>query len=141
MIDSKKQFSYRNQIALIKEFTTIHGEIEIQVEINGQPQAFVKENEAKLGLFLDCFKEIKTDDVSVQMINSNTPVVPRQQKYAPDLYVESRGQFKSLTDMLMADIEKVRQDPAYVSQAKQVCNNVSAIVNITRLQIQMLQDK
>jgi hypothetical protein len=141
MIDSKKQFTYRNQTAVIKEFSTIHGQIEVQVEINGQQQAFIKENEAKLGLFLDCFQEIKPDDVSVQTIEPQTPVVQRPQKFAPDLYVESKGQFKSLTDILMADIEKVRKDPEYVHQAKQVCNNVSAIVNITRLQIQMLQNK
>ncbi len=143
MIDSGKTYYYRQQPAVIKSFDTVHGEIEILVELDGQPQKFIKENEAKLDLFLVCFKEVPVVDIieaEVQTNGKNLPADQRQQKYVPDLYVESKGSFKSLTDLLMADIEKVRSDPGYVNQAKQVCNNVSAIVNITKLQLQLLQN-
>jgi len=138
MIDSKKRFSYRNQTAVIKRFENIHGQIEITIDINEHEQVFIKENEGKLGLFLDCFQEIKEGDVSIQ----STGIIAQGKntdKFLPDLYIESKQNFKTLTDMLMSDIEKVRTDPSYVNQAKQVCNNVSAIVNIARLQLQLQQ--
>jgi hypothetical protein len=49
------------------------------------------------------------------------------------------SQLTEATSMTAADIERVRNTPEYVTQAKQVCNNISAIVNITRLQLQLVQ--
>lgn len=139
MANGGKTYYYRNQPAVIKSFDASHAaEIEILVEINGQPQKFIKENEAKIGLFLACFTEIPVvEEVEVQSLKQNLPATNKTM-YAPEIYVESKDRFKSLADLLMADIEKVRTDPGYVNQAKQVCNNVSAIVNITKLQMQMI---
>ena len=139
MIDSGKTYYYREQPAVIKSFENRGAEFEILVEIFGEPQIFAKENEEKIGLFLSCFKEVPVAGQTVdETINDAVPV--RQQKYVPNLYVESKGAFSSLTAILLADIDKVRQNPEYVNQAKQVCNNVSAIVNITKLQLQLLQN-
>lgn len=141
MASSGKTFYYRNQPAVIKSFDASHpGEIEILVEISGEPQRFVKENEEKISLFLACFKEIPViEEVEVETINKNLPAANKE-KYVPQIYAESKERFKSLTDKLMEDIDKVRTDPAYVNQAKQVCNNVSAIVNITKLQLELLRN-
>ena len=140
MANGGKTYYYRNQPAVIKSFDASHaGEIEILVEINGEPQKFIKENEEKIGLFLACFTEIPVvEEVEVQSGKSNLPATNRT-AFVPEIYTESKEQFKSLTTLLMADIEKVRTDPSYVPQAKQVCNNVSAIVNITKLQMQMIK--
>ena len=130
MIDSGETYYYRNQPTIIKSFDNTHGEIEILVEINGKPQKFIKEDEMKLDLFLCNFSEVSVvDDESKE---TNLPV-------HPNLYHETKTQFSTLTNMLMSDIEKVRADPKYVPQAKQVCNNVSAIVNITKLQLQLFK--
>lgn len=129
MIDSGKTYYYRNQATVIKGFDSVHGEIEILVEINGQPQKFIKEDETKLEHFLTCFTEIPETRNDQLMI-----------AYRQTIFEESKEQFKSLTTMLVDDITKVRNDPKYVNQAKQVCNNISAIVNITKLQMQLLKN-
>lgn len=138
MIDSGKTYYYRQKPSVIKSFDTVHDEIEILVEINGNPQKFIKENEEKIGLFLACFTEIPVvEDTEVLQSNKNLPA-PKKENFVPVIYTDTKDTFKSLTDLLMSDIEKVRNDPKYVNQAKQVCNNVSAIVNITKLQMQMI---
>lgn len=138
MVNGGKTYYYRQQPTVIKSFDASHaGEIRILVEINGHPQEFVKENEEKIGLFLACFSEIpvisETDDKP-----SNLPATSKE-VFVPAIYSDTKETFKKLTDTLLADIDKVREDPTYVNQAKQVCNNVSAIVNVTRLQLLMIQ--
>jgi len=135
MIDSGKTFYYRNQPAVIKSFDTVHNEIEILVEINGQPQKFIKENEEKIDLFLACFKSIPVTEQEKENLPAN-----KSNTEVPLIYTETKDYFKTLTKTLLDDIEKVRTNPEYVGQAKQVCNNVSAIVNITKLQLQLLQE-
>lgn len=139
MIDSGKTYYYRQQPAVIKSFDAVHNEIEILVEINGHPQKFIKENEGKIGLFLSCFTEIPVvEDVEAQSSKSNLPATNKT-TFVPEIYTETKGLFTSLSQKLLEDIDKVREKPEYVGQAKQVCNNVSAIVNITKLQLQLLQ--
>ncbi len=138
MIDSGNNFTYRDNIVRILSFNTIHNEITVNVEINGVEQSFVKESEAKLDLFLDCFKEIAATEPMLPA-NTNTETKPNEIKL-PLIYTESKAMFKELNDILIKDIQKVRDKPEYVGQAKQVCNNISAIVNITKLQLQLLQE-
>lgn len=59
--------------------------------------------------------------------------------YEPAIYSENKDALANLSKLLLQDIEKVRADPGYVPQAKQICNSVNAIVNITRLQLQLLK--
>ena len=137
MIDSGKTFNYRNQPAVIKAFYTIHDEITVKVEINGEIQDFVKESEQKLGLFLDCFTETAVTPANVNLPAQNGK---EHTDKLPLIYVDTKETFKRLTNTLLSDIEKVRTNPEYIGQAKQVCNNISAIVNITKLQLQLLQE-
>lgn len=141
MANSSKTYYYRGEPAVIKSFDASHpGDIEILVEINGQPQKFIKENEEKIGLFLACFKEVPVvEEVEVESVSKNLPAVSKE-KYVSQIYIDTKERFKSLNDLLMQDIDKVREDPGYVNQAKQVCNNVSAIVNITKLQLELLRN-
>lgn len=141
MQNSGKTYYYRGQQAVVKSFdATRPGAIEIMIELDGQPSKFIKENEEKIDLFLSNFKEVPViEEVEVETVNNNLPAVNKD-KYLPEIYTESKDRFKSLTDLLMQDIEKVRTDPGYVNQAKQVCNNVSAIVNITKLQLELIKN-
>ena len=141
MSNSGKTYYYRNQPAVIKSFDASHpGEIEIIVEINGQPQKFIKENEEKISLFLACFEEIPVVTETEEM-NTQVPATNKPKTEVPLLFLETKSMFAALAQGLINDTEKVRTDPSYIPQAKQVCNNVNAIVNIARLQFQLLNQK
>lgn len=137
MIDDGRTWYYRGQAAVIKSFDATHGDIEILVELDGKPQKFVKESEAKIDLFLESFKEVPVIEDSLPAQPEKN--LPSRGNYVPEIYQESKETFKTLSGILLEDIQKVRTDPGYVQQAKQVCNNISALVNITKLQLDMLR--
>jgi len=136
IIDSGETYYYHGKPIVVKSFDQRRDEIEILVEIDGQPQKFIKEDEKKIGFFIEALKTVP--EVRDEDLTANLPATKPAQ--VPVLYLEMKDTMKTLTDKLIADIDKVREDPNYVPQAKQVCNNVSAIVNITRLQLQLLQN-
>ena len=139
MIDDGRTWYYRGQAAVIKSFDASHGEIEILVELDGKPQKFIKESEDKIGLFLETFTIVPVIEESIPSpVEKN---IPAPVNYVPEIYQESKETFKTLSDILLEDIKKVREKPDYVTQAKQVCNNVSALVSITKLQIEMLKKR
>ena len=138
MIDDGRTWYYRGQPAVIKSFDASHGEIEILVELNGQPQKFVKETEEKIGLFLESFTVVPVVEESLPAKPETRHPTPKI--HLPEIYQETKETFKSLSDILLEDIKKVREKPEYVGQAKQVCNNVSALVNITKLQLEMIKN-
>jgi len=141
MANGGKTYYYRNQPAVIKSFDASHpGEIEIIVEINGQPQKFIKENEEKIGLFLACFEEIPVVTEAEEM-NTRVPATNKPKTEVPLLFLETKTMFPALAQGLIDDTDKVRNDPGYIPRAKQVCNNVNAIVNIAKLQFQLLHQK
>lgn len=141
MANSGKTYYYRNQPAVIKSFDASHpGEIEIIVEINGQPQKFLKENEEKICLFLTNFEEIPVA-TETEKIKSQVPATNQPKTEVPLLFLETKSMFATLAQGLIDDTNKVREDPAYIPRAKQVCNNVNAIVNIAKLQFQLLHQK
>jgi hypothetical protein len=139
MIDSCKTYCYRDQTAVIKSFESRPNGFEIVVEIYGKPQIFLKETEEKISLFLENFEELPVVTEAEEIHNLPATNKPNT-VYVPEIYTETKSLFKSLSDKLLEDIDKVRDKPEYVNQAKQVCNNVSAIVNITKLQLQLLQN-
>lgn len=136
MIDSKKAYRYRNSAVMFTSYKIDHNEIEIVAVVDGKPQIFLKEDEDKLDLFLNCFSELPTPADQ----ESSLPATVDEPYKGPVIYQESKKQFSDLTKILLDDIEKVRKDPAYVSQAKQISNNINAIVNITKLQLQLLRN-
>jgi hypothetical protein len=136
IVNSGKTYYYRGNPIVVKSFDQTHGEIEILVEIDGEPQKFVKEDESKLKYFIEALKEvpeIRDEDEPQHLLPAKTKAE------LPVIYLEMKDTFAALNRTLIDDIEKVRTNPEYVTQAKQVCNNISAIVNITRLQLQLVQ--
>ena len=140
MIDSGKTYIYRDQHIKLERYDVTHNEIEIFAIVNGIPQQFIKENEIKLAVFLDNFKEVETVEEEETEVEEIQTLPKKKIVYEPVIYQETKNQFKNLTQMLMDDINKVREKPEYVNQARQVCNNVSAIINITKLQLQLLKN-
>lgn len=54
---------------------------------------------------------------------------------------EDAGRMQTLEDILMESIDKVRQDPSYISQAKQISNAANTLVNITKTKIMIMRGR
>lgn len=52
---------------------------------------------------------------------------------------QSPNMMAYLKGLLVEDIERVREDPAYVEQAKTSSNNVKRLIDLTKLEMQMNQ--
>jgi len=132
---------YRNHPAVIKSWDNRNGSFELLIEIDGIPKKFSKENENKLDLFLANFSEVEVVEEieSATKPENNLPALPKQRNNETDLYKENKETFKNLAQILIEDIDKVREDSKYVPQAKQVCNSVNALVAMTKLQIQLIK--
>lgn len=145
LIDSGEQLMYRDQVAVIKSFENKRGTYEVIVELDHAPTVFNKQNEEVINLWLENFKpltvaEDECFDLTLPGKKSSLPakVMSRAE---PAIYTENKEALTNLSKALLEDIEKVRRDPAYVAQAKQICNSVNTIVNITKLQLQLLTEK
>jgi tRNA A37 threonylcarbamoyltransferase TsaD len=91
-------------------------------------------------LFLANFTEVETvNEPEQKQRESSVPAIPKNQEN--ELFKQTQNTFSELSTMLMDDIKKVREKPEYVSQAKQVCNSVNAMVNMTKLQMQILKNR
>ena len=137
MID--KTYYYRNQKAVIRSFDSTNGEFELIIEIDGTPTKFLKTTEEKLDLFLSTF-------TTIQVVEDDEPEpthYPAKVQNTPNeeaqLYHENKKTFHELSAILLADIEKVRTNPGYVNQAKQISNSVNTLLNLTKLQLQLLK--
>lgn len=47
---------------------------------------------------------------------------------------------KPLSEILMANIKKVQEDPGFINQAKEVRDNVRELVNLARVEIDMIRE-
>lgn len=139
-----KTYYYRNQPAVIKSFDNSTGEFELLVEVNGHPTKFYKTGEEALGLFLSNFTEVEVaedETPEVKTEQSKQTGMARIKTPETELYEENKKTFSTLSEMLLNDIEKVRSTPEYVPQAKQVSNSVNALVNLTKLQLQLVRNQ
>lgn len=136
LIESGETLIYRGKVAVIKSFENKHGNYEMLVEIDKKPMIFTKQTEEHIGLWLANFTTPEAIQEPDETVIVSSPAKCRNS--LPGIYTENITQMQSLSQMLLEDINKVRADPGYVAQAKQVCNSVNAIVNITKLQIQMI---
>ena len=139
LIESKSILNYRGKKAVIKDFEKKHGSFEITVDLDGKSTIFTKSTEEHIGLWLANFSEaVFEQEEKVEHAVAIPEKKPDKVEVHPNVFTEKRKQMQTLSEMLLEDIQKVRSDPKYVPQAKQVCNSVNAIVNITKLQILMI---
>ena len=144
LIDSSEQQVYRDQIAVIRSFENKRGVYEIVVELDNAPTIFRKQSEEMISLWLENFKPaiIDTEEYYELKVNQQVNEVILPAKFSPRaepaIYTENKQAFINLSKALLEDIDKVRKDPTYVAQAKQICNSVNTIVSITKLQLQLL---
>lgn len=50
------------------------------------------------------------------------------------------GRMQSLEQILMDSIHKVKEDPKYINQAKQISNSANTLVNITKTKLLMMRE-
>ena len=137
MID--KTWYYRNQKAVIRSFDNSNGEFELIIEIDDVPKKFLKTTEEKLGLFLSTFSDVEVIGEEETAPENNLPAHIENEE--TNLYNQNKKTFADLSAILLNDIEKVRTNPAYVGQAKQISNSVNTLVNLTKLQLQLIKSK
>lgn len=135
-----KPLYYRGDTAVIKSFDNFNEETEIIIDIAGKPVKFIKTSEEKLNLFLSNFTEIQV--ISDEVSQPKPAILPALiENDEMKLYAESKQVFSQLSATLLNDIEKVRTDPGYVNQAKQISNSVNTLVNLTKLQLQLIKSR
>ncbi|REE01078.1 hypothetical protein C7460_10498 [Marinoscillum furvescens DSM 4134] len=79
------------------------------------------------------------------LIVDMTPTVVEKAKdenteLAMAIVKNSNLDINDLTQTLLDNIEKVRENPEYINQAKAVTNNVNSILNLKRLQFQVAKE-
>lgn len=144
-IRSGKKFLYRNDVIELKGFQERSGIFYISATRNGKEHQVVKDSVEKLETYLNNlieFEEIAVVETELD-IESKLPAVtsgksPATKEKASQILEKNSEAFESLTSILMEDIKKVRQDPGYVSQAKQVANSAQTIVNLVKLQLDII---
>lgn len=136
LIESGETMMYRGKTAIVKSYELKHGTYEILVELDKKPTIFSKASEENISLWLSNLMPVTVENeeaVSVVTIQQPSDTMHL------DVFTENKKQMKTLSQILLEDIQKVRDDPKYVAQAKQICNSVNTIVNITKLQILMVK--
>jgi len=63
-----------------------------------------------------------------------------QKAKAVQVFQNDSNQIENLEKMVMDNIEKVKDDPDYLPQAKAVTNNVNTMIKMTKLKIEMLKE-
>ena len=124
VVDTNQEYNYRGNRFRLLKWENCTGEYVLHATVNGEPKIIIKEDAEKVELFLECLKPIE----SISDIQSP----------AMAMYNDNKAVFTQLRNQLLDDIEKVKNDPKYVGQAKQVSNSINSLINLTKLQIQMI---
>jgi predicted metallo-beta-lactamase superfamily hydrolase len=81
----------------------------------------------------------KIEEWMPEFIFISAPTLPATVAPTPsDLPVlQENNLIKELQENLMDDIKRVRDDKAYIPQAKQACNTTNTLLNLVKIQIQL----
>jgi hypothetical protein len=82
---------------------------------------------------IDGFLESLFDPIE-KAITVGQVLVPKKEF----LLFEPTAENKTIKETLMATLEKVKNDPLYIPQAKAVCDVVSSLIDVQKNEIQML---
>ena len=142
-IHSNKKFLYRDKILLLRGFREHSGMFILSCVVNGKEEQIIKEDIYKLESFLNTlveFNEIRIDESDIIIDDKMLPAKIPDAKFnkVTEMLEKNKEAFQSLADVLMDDIKKVRNDPSYVSQAKQVSNSAQTIINLVKLQLEII---
>lgn len=91
-------------------------------------QEVIKKDFLKYEEWLPEFKFIKGADLPAVMHHDPAESLPA---------VREDKLINELKNNLMDDIKRVREDKAYIPQAKQACNTTNTLLNLVKIQIQL----
>jgi hypothetical protein len=141
LIDDQTPLEYRGKKTFLTKINEREGEVSISATVDGKPQTFIKESGEKLDVFLLTFKELPQEQENTESIAQQAPEgrhsLPARPYSVPQILQKHQSTFDKLSSLLLADIEKVRNDPGYVNQAKQVANTANAMINLAKLELDM----
>jgi hypothetical protein len=140
IIHGDKKYLYRDKVIQIKGFVERSGMFRFKVLINGRETTIDKDDISKAEIFINAlvpFDDINPNVPQVIDLEPDLPVKSASDRRVEELFRKNEVAFRSLSDMLMEDIVRVREQPSYVAQAKQVANSAQAIVNLVKLQLQI----
>ena len=132
-----KTFIYRDKKAIIKKSQQEGSLYLLYVEIDGVASQYEKTlNE--LDLFLLNFRPVPIIEPPKEVAvikKENKSIIKHGASLEPEFITKHREIFSKLTDKLLEDIDKVREDPEYIKQAKQVTNLSNAVISIAKLEL------
>lgn len=86
-------------------------------------------------MFMEKFKEIPLNQLPSIHSKGSIPAVEIVSEAVPKSAIEK------LSGVLMDNIEKLKTDPTYIAQAKEINNSVNAIVNLAKVEIMLKTPK
>ncbi len=143
LIRSTDVYQYRNDEIQFLDFTERDGIFLLYILRNGIDAKIEKDTPIALENFLNQCKKIEfheTEEVGQKIANSGV-LIPQIKKdeFLPELLSENKSTFKSVGQMLMDDIKKVRDNKDYVPQAKQASNSAQALINLVKVQLDIIR--
>jgi hypothetical protein len=127
-----KEFEYRGKNIIITKVKYVG--TSFVVFTNRQTMNFF-ENEVEP--FINELQQVKVKNVSIQgkKHELNTNKMEENEKNIVSI------QENNLSEILLDTIEKVQKDKTYINQANAICNVVSQMINIKKLELQILNLK
>jgi len=139
-IRSGKKYIYHKDVIIIKGFREHSGIFLLTCSKKGNEIIIQKDDIEKVEIFLNSLIEFEDNlpEIETKVLDVQTNLPDRITGKTSEIFQKNKVAFESLSNILLDDINKVREDPKYVPQAKQVANSAQTIVNLVKLQIEIL---
>lgn len=111
-----KTWMYKGNQVTVEDYLIVDGQVELIVH-PGNP---IKINRSEIDTEIEKFLPVDTG--------------------AGIVLKGDAGRMESLEEILMESIHKVRENPEYINQAKQISNSANTLVNITKTKIMMMKE-
>lgn len=112
-----RRWMYRGRNVKITDYDIVDGQVLISTD--GQP---IKIDKSKLSESLEDFLPAQESNGQAVVLKGDA------------------GRMESLEEILMDSIHKVKEDPKYINQAKQISNSANTLVNITKTKLLMMKE-
>jgi hypothetical protein len=138
IIRGENKYLYHDKAFEILKFQERSGQYTLECKVNGIHTVITKQDIDKLQIFLDSLVPLPGVSVPAVLDIENSLPERKMNSKAIDLLERNEEAFRSLSNILFEDIKKVRENPSYVPQAKQVANSAQTIVNLVKLQLDIV---
>lgn len=80
---------------------------------------------------------VKVFDLKIKLLEFKTVDLPAVNESKNDQLSVTSNTLISLRDTLLSNIEKVKEDPAFIPQAKNISYNVQTIINLAKIELEI----